>query len=178
MTVKLECVYKHVVHDWKEMGVLVAKGIAALVAFVVAAALIFGAGVLIMEPAVAAIGFICQSFTAYNLFIALSTTNIVGFTLGAAYFWNKDSFTTKERAHYDASNNWIPEMTVPKSTMDVMQDNLIVETPFIVFYLFWAVWCVPDPRNLPLPPLWMVALYIVAFIIGIPIACAIARCKE
>jgi hypothetical protein len=177
MTVKLECVYKHVVHDWKEMGIWLLKGAAILAAITIAGLLLCGAGVILYEPLTAVFAAFCKAFTAYNVMIALTAINVIGFTFGIAYCWNKDSFKTTATDTDDHGTPLGTTHEVNTTTWDMIGVSMLIECVLFIGYVLVGIlsslWFVYYESPAPILLAWVICA-----IIGIPIACAIARCKE
>jgi hypothetical protein len=173
MTVKLECVYKHVVHDWKEAASVVGWCIAGLGGLV----LLCYVGSLLASPIVFVLNAVFGLFTAYNLLVALTAINVIGFTFGAAYRWNEDSFKTSVN---DVNERGVMLSTSHEeimSTWSVILISAYCEAALLVSYMIIASvvsgWYIFFPN-----PAWVCLAWTICAIIGIPIACAIARCKE
>jgi hypothetical protein len=120
-------------------------------------------------------------FTAANIFVCLTALLLLSGTVGIAVRNNKSSFIVKVQSDYG-------DVTEHKLTTSLII-FLIMLTEFIIFIGF-AVWMFsiqlkyrlsgieyifPEDVNIIIPAL---IIFIACVLIGTPIACAIAKCKD
>jgi hypothetical protein len=177
MTVKLECVYKHVVHDWKEALTAIAWGVWGVVVFICELVILGCIGSVLASPTVYGVNFILGLLTGYNIMAVLTTINIIACTSGIACCWNKDSFkknVTDTDEHGTPLSTTHEEIT---STWEMVFVSMFIEGfvffGFVVVGAFASLWYIYFESPLPILLAWAICA-----VIGIPIACAIARCKE
>ena len=167
MSIKKDCVVKYLKRDYKDLVLYTAW---TIVIIAVVAVFIFAGYAGMTAFGVPILAALSEGFTAYNVFVAISAIIVLLFTVGIA-MGDKTQFETKTT---DAYTN---EKVVTEDA---------VGTWFYVFFagglefsLLWGYFLLGGGIAGKFPsPIYVTVSFIICILIGTPISCAIARCKE
>lgn len=162
MTIKTECVVKYLKHDYKEIGIIVG-GIA--VAIGVVALTLLG-----MPYITSALGsVIIPVWSGYNVLNTFAALTVLTFTVGIVVFWDKKTFALKE---FDGYGN--PTGVV--GNFGIKTPLLLAGVVGLVIYGTYAL----ARTSMPYweSPVLSLVVFTILLLVGVPIGCAIARCKE
>ena len=162
MKVNMSCVVKYLKHDYKNIFVNV---IIVVIAIAIAAVMCF---MCINGPAVVW-PYISSYCTAYNVLNSIVGAIVVAFTFGISTLGNKETFLVKTKSEYDGSI----------ITTEWDSGEFIAIAGFCAFFLYviYILWMFMSTGKLDVP-IYSIVVFAILILIGTPIGCAIARCKE
>jgi hypothetical protein len=161
MKINMSCVLKYLKHDYKEEGTII--GLIALCAIVFAIVwFICTTGPSVIWP------YISPYCTAYNILNGVVGVIVVVFTVGTAIFCNKESFLVEEISRYDGNVT----TTDAGSLLIILIAFIFAVLPYLVYTLLYMISSKWES------PVLSIIIFSILILIGTPIGCAIARCKE
>ncbi len=163
MKINTQCVLKYLKHDYKEVGKAAAYIVVAI-AVVASTVLVCVNGPSLVWP------YISSYYTAYNFLNVIAGTIVVLFTFGISIFYNKEEFLVKTRSEYDDS-----VITIEWGSGEyIALAALCAFFPYCIYSIVWAYIVNYSWES----PILSVVVFATLILIGTPIGCAIARCKE
>jgi ABC-type arginine transport system permease subunit len=162
MKVNTQCVLKYLKHDYKEIAINFACLVGAIAA-VLAIAFICLNGPSLVWP------YISSYYTAYNILNGIVGVIVILFTFGIAVLYNKESFFGKTYSEYDET-----PITVEHGSGDYIAIASFCAGMVYLIYIFGA-WMITTNPDIPI---YSMVIFVASILIGTPIGCAIARCKE
>ena len=163
MKINTSCVLKYLKHDYKEDGKVIAA-IAGLIAVCSIVWVICTTGPSVIWP------YISSYCTAYNILNVIAGAIVVAFTVGVAVFGNKEWFEYKP---WKEGYGWGQNDHEPKGSGVLFFPALAIG--FLVYMLYWIEYLLIGTWE---NPIFSTIIFIALILIGTPIGCAIARCKE
>jgi hypothetical protein len=168
MKINIECAFKYLKHDYKRIlnavGVLIYLCIAS----------IFAAAIYLYVPQI--IGFVVSCIpnigmpSAYILLNVVAAIIVLISTFGIAIFGNKEWFEYKP---WKEGYGWGRSDHEPKGCGVCLAP--IFGIGFVVYLFYWIEYILCSNWE---SPVISTIIFIVLILIGTPIGCAIARCKE
>ena len=163
MKINMSCVLKYLKHDYKEEGTTI--GLIALCAIVCAIVwFICITGPSVIWP------YISPYCTAYNILNGVAGIIVVVFTVGVAVFGNKEWFEYKP---WKEGYGWGKNDFKPKGSGVLLFPAFAIG--FCMYILYWVDYLLIGGLE---NPTLSTIIFATLILIGTPIGCAIARCKE
>lgn len=175
MKINTTCVLKYLKHDYKDIFLPVAIFLGACVAAVVVIAIALNVTAIALNIS-QIIGIIFSQIpkillpSGYILLNIVAAIIVLVFTVGVAVFGNKEWFEYKP---WKEGYGWGTNDHEPKGSgvlfFPTFGLGLSIYLPYWILYLLFQNW-----EN----PLLSTIIFIMLILIGTPIGCAIAKCKE
>jgi len=160
MTINRECVVKYLKHDYKELLKIVAI-IAGAICIIAIAFVAFANGPAIIWP------LLSPYWTGYNILTVFAAAIVILFTVGI-------SACDKKFFEFKTKNSCGVELIVEETTGFII--GLALLCGFVPYSLYWIIYVLSNPKWED--PLLSTIVFIALILIGTPIGCAIAKCKE
>jgi hypothetical protein len=175
MTVKKECVVAHLKHDFKELGKSIFWFILISVGICVSVFVVLYAGSWLFNPATQILSALVSISTADNVTMFLAFSWVIGFILIRSMCSTKKSMVMGETVE-DTSNGVTSntKVTRPVRYDDDLSAAFCIPALLVVFRMFFSMlfgWAL-------CPPLLPFAILGILIIVFVPIANAIALCRE